>query len=203
MNDWHLRRAVAVLRCGGIVVHATEGVWGLACDPFDPAAVQRLLALKQRSVAKGLIVVGSDSATFAPELDALDPADRARVAASWPGAVTWILPNQRFPRWITGAHRRVALRVPAHPQARALCAVWGGPLVSTSANSAGRRPARNVFQARVWVRNVRRRVPGACQPGCGIYLLPGEVLGHPGPSEIRTLRGERLRRRETDAEETP
>lgn len=187
MNAWHLRLAVHTLRRGGLVLHATEGVWGFACDPFDACAVERLLALKGRDPRRGLIVIGADSADFAPELDALEPGERDAVEASWPGPVTWVLPNRRFPRWITGGRPTVAVRVPGHPQARALCHAFGAPLVSTSANLSGRVPARRRLQA------VALRASLTAHDAVDCYLLPGETQGRRGPSEIRTLAGERLR----------
>ena len=48
--DLGLAEAVAALRRGGVIAYPTEAVWGLGCDPFDEAAVQRLIALKQRPV---------------------------------------------------------------------------------------------------------------------------------------------------------
>ncbi len=190
MNPWHLHLAVRVLRRGGLVLHATEGVWGLACDPWSPAAVDRLLALKQRDVGKGLIVMAADAETFSAELDALPAADRRRVVESWPGAVTWVVPNRQFPVWITGGRNTVALRVTGHRQARALCRSWGGALVTTSANRSGRPPARNALQARACWRDLR--AAGAALD-VDVHLLPGETLGRAGPSEIRTLAGCRLR----------
>ena len=50
----------AVLHQGGVIVYPTEAVWGLGCDPFNEAAVQRLLAIKQRDIAKGLILIAGD-----------------------------------------------------------------------------------------------------------------------------------------------
>lgn len=188
MNGWHARLAVRVLRRGGIVLHATEGVWGFACDPFDPGAVAALLAAKGRSEAKGLILIGDVPERFAPELDALDPATRRAVVGRWPGAVTWILPNRQFPPWITGGRTTVAVRVPGHAGARCLAAAFGGPLVSTSANPSGRPAARNRFQARARLRDLRRR--GRARD---IHLLPGETLGRRGPSEIFTVEGRQLR----------
>ena len=44
---------LAALRNGGVIAYPTEGVWGLGCDPRNQAATLRLLALKQRDVAKG------------------------------------------------------------------------------------------------------------------------------------------------------
>ena len=185
ISSWHLRLAVRSLRAGGIVVHATEGVWGLACDPFNAAAVSRLLAIKRRSVAKGLILIGADARSFEPELAGLAYAQRSRIEVSWPGPVTWVLPQQRFPAWITGAHHQVAVRVPGHPQARALCRAFEGVLVSTSANLGGRPAARNRLQAQRFASLVLRQDID--------FLLPGEVLGAAGPSEIRTLEGATLR----------
>jgi len=182
-GDIHIQCAVRTLRRGGLVLHATEGVWGIACDPWSRTAVGSLLALKRRSPAKGLILIGASADCFRAELEPLTEVERARVLASWPGAVTWVLPNVRFPRWISGAHRTVAVRVSGHPQARTLCTELGGPLVSTSANVAGRPTATTEIAA-------RRLLAGGRD---GIYVLPGATLGRRGPSEIRTLGGTTLR----------
>jgi len=170
------------LRGGGIVAHATEGVWGLACDPFDCDAVDRLLELKGRSVSKGLILIGAEVTDFALELTLLNDPAEARVSATWPGANTWLVPNVRFPRWITGGRTTVAVRVPGHAQARRMCARFGGPLVSTSANPSGRPPALNAI-------TVRRYFDGAVD-----YVLHGETVGDGMPSQIRdATSGDRLR----------
>lgn len=145
-----LQQAVSALRRGGLVAYPTEAVWGLGCDPFDEAAVARLLALKQREVAKGLILVAADAAQLEGLVDwtALPPLRRDEVLASWPGPHTWVVPaTARVPRWITGEHDGVAVRVSAHPLVAALCRGFGGPLVSTSANAAGAEPPRSLAEA--------------------------------------------------------
>jgi L-threonylcarbamoyladenylate synthase len=192
LNAWQARLALRTLGRGGVVMHATEGVWGLACDPWDAVAVARLLDLKGRAAAKGLIVIGHSADDFAPELAALDAADRAGVADSWPGAVTWILPNRQFPAWITGGRPTVAVRVPGHAQARALLAAHGAPLVSTSANRSRQPPPRNRFQARARFESLRRQA-GLHRRHPDFYLLPGDTAGRRGPSEIRTVGGSVLR----------
>ncbi|NUO77227.1 MAG: tRNA threonylcarbamoyladenosine biosynthesis protein RimN, partial [Lysobacter sp.] len=115
--------AAALLRRGGVLLYPTEAVWGIGCDPFDEAALLRLLAIKQRPVDKGVILIAGALAQFDGLLDwdAL-PADRRdAVLASWPGPHTWIVPaTARVPRWITGAHDGVAVRVSAHPDVVAL-----------------------------------------------------------------------------------
>jgi len=137
-------RAADVLRQGGVIAYPTEAVWGLGCDPQNEAAVMRLLAVKQREVDKGLILVAGALDQFDALLDwARLPTDRAEaVYATWPGPHTWIVPaTGRVPHWITGAHDGVAARVSAHPVVVALCDAFGGPVVSTSANLAGAPPA--------------------------------------------------------------
>lgn len=125
---------------GGVIAYPTEAVWGLGCDPFDETAVRRLLAIKQRPLEKGLILIAADLDQLRPCLDlAALPAERlAQVQASWPGPHTWVMPTRPgTPAWITGAHASLAVRVSAHPVVVALCRAFGGPLVSTSANLSG------------------------------------------------------------------
>lgn len=171
--------AAALLREGAVVAYPTEAVWGLGCDPRDEAAVLRLLALKRREVGKGLILIAGEQAQLDPFLawDRLDPQARARVLASWPGPHTWIVPaSEDTPTWIRGDHAGVAVRVSAHPQVVALCAAFGGALVSTSANPAGLPPPHS---------------HDALDPAilAGIdAVLEGETSGLDRPSIIRDAR---------------
>ena len=171
--------AIAALRRGGVIAYPTEAVWGLGCDPFDETAVRRLLALKQREVAKGLILVAADTVQLdgLVDWDAL-PADRRdAVLASWPGPHTWIVPaSARVPRWITGAHDGVAVRVSAHPVVVALCAGFGAAIVSTSANRAGAPPPRTLSELDADLR-------------AGIdAMVAGETSGLARPTPIRDAR---------------
>ena len=54
-SNWHLNRATQTLITGGVIAYPTEAVWGLGCDPWNAAAVDRMLKLKQRPMYKGLI----------------------------------------------------------------------------------------------------------------------------------------------------
>ena len=75
-----LVEAISCLQEGGIVAHACEGVWGLACDPYDKTAVQRVLDIKNRDVAKGLLVIGGTVAVFEEELSRLPTKQRQTTA---------------------------------------------------------------------------------------------------------------------------
>lgn len=186
MRRWSLHRAVATLDAGGIVACPTEAVYGLSCDPLDPEAVQRLLAIKQRPQAKGLILVASRLSQLDPFLVPLPRDARERVLRSWPGPHTWLWPARAaVPTWLRGAHGTLAVRVTAHPLLAALCEAFGGALVSTSANLAGQRPARSALQ-------VRCRLGDAV--GEGDLILHGRTGGAARPSTIRDARNNRLLR---------
>ena len=135
---------IQAVQRGGVIAYPTEAVYGLGCDPAQLAAVQRVLTLKQRPAHKGLILIAADFDQLAPYLLPLDSVTHARVMATWPGAVTWILPAQpHVSPLIRGEHDTLAVRVSAHPTCRALCLRLGHPLISTSANLSTLRPARD------------------------------------------------------------
>jgi L-threonylcarbamoyladenylate synthase len=165
-----LQRAARVIRNGGIVAYATEYCFGLGCDPRNRDAVLRILRLKRRPTGKGLILLAGDVAQLAPFVTEIPAA----ALASWPGPHTWLVtPSAATPKWITGRHPRVAVRVTGHAQAAMLCCLAKTPIVSTSANRAGETPARTH-------RDVLRRFGGLVD-----YVLPGAVGGAPTPTPIR------------------
>jgi L-threonylcarbamoyladenylate synthase len=147
--NWHIREAVRQLAAGGIVAYPTETVYGLGCDPFNGQAVLHLLALKQRRMEQGVILVGSCFSQLEPLLQPLKPATRTRINSTPVIPVTWVLPClPEVPAWLRGNHDSLAIRVTSHPIAADLCTAWGGPLVSTSANIHGRRPTNNPLLVR-------------------------------------------------------
>lgn len=175
MSPIKLRQAVHALRAGGVVAYPTEAVWGLGCDPSNFDAFSKLLSLKQREVGKGVIVIASHFKDLEPWLEMLDERVEERAFRTWPGPVTWLWPaSPEAPSWITGGRNRIAIRIPAHPVARALCDAFG-PVVSTSANRAGRPAARSATQVRLAFGD---RVDA---------ILPGAVGNRLRPTPIRDL----------------
>ena len=172
------------IKAGGVIAYPTEAVFGLGCEPSDPLAVTRLLAIKKRSPDKGLILVAADWAQLQPWLQP-QPADlQRRMLRSWPGPVTWLVPAaDACPSWLTGAHSTLAVRVSAHPVVRDLCQRVGSALVSTSANFSGRPPAVSALMVR-WT--LGKEID---------YVLTGPLGQQKKPTEIRDLRtGTVLRR---------
>ena len=150
VSPWRLREARRCFRRGGIIAYPTEAVYGLGCDPLNGSAVHRLLALKQRPVDKGVILIAADFNQLRPYISELSEEQMAPVFASWPGPHTWLLPAAPgLPYWLCGKHDTLAVRVTNHPIAASLCLVCNSPLVSTSANMANRRPARSALEVRL------------------------------------------------------
>ena len=128
------------LQQGGVIAYPTEAVYGLGCDPDNEAAVMALLAIKQRPVEKGLILIAASYSQLLPYVDdkAIPLEKRYQIFSSWPGHVSWVLPaSKTAPKWITGQFDSIAVRVSAHPVVQQLCSAYGKPLVSTSANLSG------------------------------------------------------------------
>ena len=167
-------QAADVLLAGGVIAYPTEGVFGLGCLPDDMQAVARLLMIKQRSPAKGLILIAASPS----QLEGwIEDDDLARIPPPVVGRpVTWIArPTSAVPALVRGDNDGLAVRITPHPAAAAICEAVGMPVVSTSANISGRPVARNAF--------VLRRVFGPLVD----FVVPGRCGPAPGPSEIRRL----------------
>lgn len=169
------------LKNGKVIAYPTEAVYGLGCSAFDQEAVQAILALKQRPMHKGLILLIADWLQLTPLIAAVSPELMDPVRASWPGPVTWVFPKaDNIPNWLSGEHDGIAIRMTAHPLARALCA--DGPVVSTSANINGQNPAMDL--ADLYLQFPR---------GIDAALI-GDLGGLNQPSDIYDVRtGARLR----------
>jgi len=124
-----------IIAHGGIIAYPTEAVYGLGCDPFNEKAVTQLLKLKQRPITKGFILIVSSWEQMRPLIQPLDQILLKKVRSTWPGPVTWLFPPQpTVPKWLSGEHDRIAIRMTDHPIAKEICHFLDMPIVSTSAN---------------------------------------------------------------------
>ena len=167
--------AARIILDGGVIAAPTEAVYGLSCDPWNEAAVERLVTLKQRAMGKGLILVAGGLYQFTSLVRHLTRDQQETLAASWPGPVTWLVPTPPdLPEWITGGQSTLALRVTAHLEMAALCRHAGKPLTSTSANLSGQAPAMTTEEVAATFPDIDG-------------ILAGELGGATKPTEIRNL----------------
>jgi L-threonylcarbamoyladenylate synthase len=179
MNQF-ISRATDILLGGGVITCPTEGVFGLICMPDNSAALLRLLEIKQRDPAKGLILMAASKQQLrdwiaVPPDSIPDPQPDQ--------AITWIVPAAAgVSELVRGEHSGIAVRITTHPTARSLCEAVGSALISSSANIAGEAPVSDSDA-------LHREFAGSVD-----YVLPGECGPATGPSEIIDLKtGKKLR----------
>jgi L-threonylcarbamoyladenylate synthase len=168
--------AADVLRRGGVVAYPTDTLYGLAADPASDAALARLFAVKarDRSLAVPLIAADLEQAMQAGEFG--EPELRL-AAAFWPGPLALVV-RARAPllRTVAAEDGTVAIRVPAHPLARALAGAFGACLTATSANLSGQPPTASPED-----------VAAALGDRIDLLLDAGDAPGGP-PSSIVAIR---------------
>lgn len=160
-----IRLAAHHIRHGGIIVYPTDTVYGLGCDPLQHHAVAAINALKQRDASKGLILLAGEARQLADYV-ALDVNTIQHLSTAHT-PTSWIVPaHQNLPDWLR-RHNSVAVRITQNPVVRALCSQLGHPLVSTSANPAGKSPATNAVRIHRWFDNRVSYILIANQAGTG------------------------------------
>ena len=172
-----IARGADVLLRGGVIAYPTEGVFGLGCLPDDPPAVRRVIDIKQRDAAKGLILIAADAGQLEGWIDL--PAGRSLPDPDPRRPVTWIVPpGPKVSPALCGHHATIAVRLTTNPTAKALCEAADAPLVSTSANLSGKPTARNrCVRRRQFRKHVDNLDPGDCGPASGPSEIPDFTSG--------------------------
>lgn len=187
-----LERAIAQ---GGVVVFPADGLYGLACDPLDAAAIERIHALKGRDDGKPAAVLYFSPLAMRELLAGLAPRTRVAVGALLPGPATLVVanPERRYPLACREDPERLGIRLIDGPLAGAMC-----PLFQTSANRSG-EAASGSFAG----------LPQEIVAGADLAIDGGELTGMPSTvvdltalderGEWRVLREGALPREELDA----
>ena len=166
------RALAAHLKRGGLIAYPTESCFGLGCDPRNRDAVTRLLKLKQRPQRKGLILIASDYDQLARYVQPITLFEQAALKNDGAKVITRLMPaKSACPRWLRGAHDTLAVRLTAHPDAKALCYGLNTALVSTSANFSGGKSVRTYAECCLLF-------------GTQVRVLPGRVGKRKKPSTI-------------------
>jgi len=146
-----LARAADTIVRGDVVAYPTETFYGLAADPRNADAIEKVFIAKGRRSEEPLPLIASDIDTVQRWFGALAPRAAQLAHRFWPGPLTLVLPlplpsaptpspSLSLPSNLTAGRSNIAVRVPAHPLARALAQAAGGVITSTSANLSGQPP---------------------------------------------------------------
>ena len=128
--------ALEILNNGGIVAFPTDTVYGLGALAFNNSAIESIYKAKDRPLEKAIPILIADINDL--EMVASAVPDMARTLASrfWPGPLTCVVPKKQTLPLAVSATSTVAVRIPDHPDARALLRA-AGPMAVTSANISG------------------------------------------------------------------
>jgi len=157
-----LERTIAA---GGVAVFPADGLYGLACDPLDAAAIGRIQRIKGRDDGKPSAVMYLSPLAMRELVEGLGPRTRLAVGALLPGPVTLVVanPEGRYPLACREERSRLGVRLIGGPLAGAMC-----PLFQTSANLSG-EPAPGRFAD----------VPGQLVAAVDLAIDGGELTGLP------------------------
>jgi L-threonylcarbamoyladenylate synthase len=129
------------IAAGGVAVFPADGLYGLACDPLNQDAIQRIHRIKGRDDGKPSAVLYFSPLAMRELVEGMGDRTRTAVGALLPGPVTLVVanPERRYPLACREDPERLGVRLIDGPLAGALC-----PLFHTSANRSG-EPAPALF----------------------------------------------------------
>jgi L-threonylcarbamoyladenylate synthase len=189
-------QAVDYLKQGEIIAYPTEGVYGLGCDPDNQHALKKLLQVKQRSNAKGFILIASTVDQLEKYIDFSDVSIEIldKIKQSWPGFVTWLVSVNRnninkINKILYGSSFDnnnispiLAVRVTNHPVVTALCNKFGGAIVSTSANISGQNA---ILDRDILNKQFGNKISGIVSGELGGYNKPSMIIDSRNGNIIR------------------
>lgn len=168
-DEQGIEEAAALLRRGELVAFPTETVYGLGANALDSRAVAGIFAAKGRPADNPLITHVASIEDALALAQSASPMALNLMQTYWPGPLTLVLPrSSRIPDIVAAGLPTFAVRLPAHPGARALIARCGLPLAAPSANLSGRpspTTARHTYE------DMQGRIPLILDGGeCGVGL---------------------------------
>jgi L-threonylcarbamoyladenylate synthase len=130
--------AAGIICSGGVVVFPTTSLYGLAADAFNPAAIEKVFAIKQRPLDKPILILVPDVRDILVLVQHIPPAAERIMTALWPGNLTLIFKaGSGLSPILTSGTGKIGIRLPVYPVARLLVRAAGSPITATSANISG------------------------------------------------------------------
>ena len=132
-----IKNAIEIMKKGGVILYPTDTIWGIGCDATNEKAVNRIYEIKQRAENKAMLVLIDDINKIERYVeDVPDMAYSINELSEKP--VTIIYEHAKFlAKNLLGDDDSVGIRVSRDEFSKKLCAKFGRPIVSTSANISG------------------------------------------------------------------
>lgn len=139
-----ISKAAKIIKNGGVVAFPTDTCYGLAVNPFDPQALDRLFEIKGRKSGKAIILLVSDMDMLGNLIIRVSPLQKSFMEAFWPGPLTLILNKKpRVPEQLGGKQQTIGIRYPKAEIPLRLIEKVGLPITATSANQSGKPTAQS------------------------------------------------------------
>ena len=127
-----IRKAVELLRSGGIVIYPTDTVYGMGCDLFNKKSIERIYEFQRRDRKQPLSFICADLKDISRYARVSDDAYKI-MRRLLPGPYTFILEASRaVPKTILPKRQTTGIRIPDNRICQTLLAEMGSPIISTS-----------------------------------------------------------------------
>jgi L-threonylcarbamoyladenylate synthase len=178
-----IKKALEVLRNGGVILYPTDTVWGLGCDATNEEAVKRIYAIKQRADHKAMLVLLDSTAKLQAYVSEIPDLawDLIEMSAK---PLTIIYPQgKNLAPNLLGDDGSVGIRISDEDFSKRLCEIFRRPIVSTSANVSGEPTPLNyqqisntIIEAVDYVVDYRQEDLSEPAPSSIIKLGPGSLI---------------------------
>lgn len=181
-SDFSIRHAAHIIQHGGVIAYPTDTIYGLGCDPYDPHAIELLNVIKQRPSNKQFILLAANIDQIKP-LVLLDKEQEKTITQSTQ-PTSWIVKaSKNAPSWLVDDNNTVTIRISSHHDVKRLCTALGHAIISTSANIAGKTPARNALDLHKYFHNIVDKIlisdkQQTSKPSKIIRLCDNRVIRH-------------------------
>ncbi|CAL4322989.1 Sua5/YciO/YrdC/YwlC family protein [Buchnera aphidicola] len=138
---------VKYLQLNKVIIHPTEGFFGLGCNPDNYKAIKKIIILKKRAFNKGFILIAHSYELLRPYISEkkITFSMKNKFLNKTFDFITYLVPsNPHNPSWINGGSDLIAVRLTNHNILKKLCFLFGKPIISTSANLSGLKPCKSL-----------------------------------------------------------
>ena len=138
-----IKKAIEVLKSGGVILYPTDTVWGIGCDATNAAAVQRVFEIKKRVDTKAMLVLVDSAARVQSYVEEV-PEMAWELIELTDKPLTIIYPNAKnLAKNLVAEDNSIGIRVTCESFSKSLCERFRRPIVSTSANVSGAETPKN------------------------------------------------------------
>ena len=187
INNRDIKKAIAIIKSGGVVAAPTETAYGLIADAMSPQAVKKIFLIKGRSKIKPLPLIAASSA-MVKKFFHLNKRESDLAKKYWPGPLTLLLkPKNKFPNALALGRKKLAVRVSSSRAIRKISAAVGNPVTATSANKSGAGECYSAMCVEKAFRDIKKTPDMILDAGALARKLPSTIIEVSG-DKIKVLR---------------